>query len=91
MAAGGIGPNNGDPTKNYPGEITFYVLITCIVAAMGGLIFGYDIGISGKHACIQEPQNIYNSIRGFKPPHLPSKKKNLLSRTFHACMLMCLI
>ncbi|KAK4595625.1 hypothetical protein RGQ29_013919 [Quercus rubra] len=47
MAAGGIGPNNGDPTKNYPGEITFYVLVTCIVAAMGGLIFGYDIGISG--------------------------------------------
>ncbi|KAK7822235.1 sugar transport protein 1 [Quercus suber] len=48
MAAGGIGPNNGDPTKNYPGEITFYVLVTCIVAAMGGLIFGYDIGISDK-------------------------------------------
>ena len=58
MAVGGIGPNNGDPTKNYPGEITFYVLVTYIVAAMGGLIFGYDIGISGKHACIQEPQYI---------------------------------
>ncbi|KAM3704715.1 hypothetical protein ACJW31_03G026700 [Castanea mollissima] len=47
MAAGGIGPNNGDPTKNYPGEITFYVLVTCIVAAMEGFIYGYDIGISG--------------------------------------------
>ena len=47
MAAGGIGPNNGDPTKNYPGEITFYVLVTCTIAAMGGLIFGYDIiGVS---------------------------------------------
>ncbi|KAH9610685.1 hypothetical protein KSS87_003694 [Heliosperma pusillum] len=31
----------------YPGKLTPYVLATCIVAAMGGLIFGYDIGISG--------------------------------------------
>ncbi|KMS98096.1 hypothetical protein BVRB_4g095750 [Beta vulgaris subsp. vulgaris] len=33
--------------KEYPGKLTPYVLATCIVAAMGGLIFGYDIGISG--------------------------------------------
>ncbi|KAF8029673.1 hypothetical protein BT93_E2180 [Corymbia citriodora subsp. variegata] len=33
--------------KEYPGELTSYVLVTCIVGAMGGLIFGYDIGISG--------------------------------------------
>ena len=58
MGAAWTDPNDGDPKKNYPGEITFYVLVTCIVAAMGGLIFGYDIGISGKHACIQEPQYI---------------------------------
>jgi hypothetical protein len=30
------------------GELTFSVLITCLVAASGGLIFGYDIGISGQ-------------------------------------------
>ncbi|KAK7814498.1 sugar carrier protein c [Quercus suber] len=47
MGTGWIDPNNSDPEKNYPGEITFYVLVTCIVAAMGRLIFGYDIGISG--------------------------------------------
>ncbi|KAK4361038.1 hypothetical protein RND71_019990 [Anisodus tanguticus] len=41
---GGIGPANG---KEYPGELTLYVTVTCIIAAMGGLIFGYDIGISG--------------------------------------------
>ncbi|KAM3343830.1 sugar carrier protein C-like [Capsicum galapagoense] len=41
---GGLGPTNG---KAYPGKLTTKVLITCIVAAMGGLIFGYDIGISG--------------------------------------------
>ncbi|KAF3618552.1 Sugar transport protein 1 [Capsicum annuum] len=32
---------------NYPGKLTWYVVITCIMAAMGGFIFGYDIGISG--------------------------------------------
>lgn len=34
--------------KDYPGKVTAYVLFTCIAAAMGGLIFGYDIGISGN-------------------------------------------
>ncbi|CAM8888623.1 unnamed protein product [Rhodiola kirilowii] len=34
-------------SRGYPGKMTPYVCFTCIVAAMGGLIFGYDIGISG--------------------------------------------
>ncbi|ESQ55229.1 hypothetical protein EUTSA_v10024986mg [Eutrema salsugineum] len=37
----------GDGKREYPGKLTPYVTVTCIVAAMGGLIFGYDIGISG--------------------------------------------
>ncbi|KAF7841951.1 sugar carrier protein C-like [Senna tora] len=37
----------GGGGKEYPGKLTPFVTITCIVAAMGGLIFGYDIGISG--------------------------------------------
>ncbi|KAJ8761503.1 hypothetical protein K2173_001637 [Erythroxylum novogranatense] len=40
----GIGQGTG---REYPGNLTPFVLVTCIVAAMGGLIFGYDIGISG--------------------------------------------
>lgn len=45
MAGGtGIGSGNG---KAYPGNLTLNVFITCMVAACGGLIFGYDIGISG--------------------------------------------
>ncbi|KAK3431720.1 hypothetical protein EUGRSUZ_E03693 [Eucalyptus grandis] len=43
MPATGLVTNGG---KEYPGELTPYVLVTCIVGAMGGLIFGYDIGIS---------------------------------------------
>jgi len=35
------------PGKSYPGNLTCRVFITCIVAATGGLIFGYDLGISG--------------------------------------------
>lgn len=46
MAGGGFVPGTGNG-KEYPGNLTLYVTITCIVAAMGGLIFGYDIGISG--------------------------------------------
>ncbi|XP_010904882.1 sugar transport protein MST3 [Elaeis guineensis] len=34
-------------TKDYPGKLTAFVFFTCVVAATGGLIFGYDIGISG--------------------------------------------
>ena len=45
-AVGGI-PTG--PGKEYPGNLTPYVLVTCVVAAMGGLIFGYDIGISGNY------------------------------------------
>lgn len=33
---------------NYDGKITGSVILTCIMAASGGLIFGYDIGISGN-------------------------------------------
>ncbi|KAG6692502.1 hypothetical protein I3843_10G110900 [Carya illinoinensis] len=45
-AVGGI-PAGGVPGREYPGKLTPFVTVTCIIAAMGGLIFGYDIGISG--------------------------------------------
>ncbi|KAI3458328.1 hypothetical protein Pfo_014991 [Paulownia fortunei] len=31
----------------YNGGITSFLLLSCLVAAMGGFIFGYDIGVSG--------------------------------------------
>lgn len=43
--AGGVYVASNGPT--YEGRVTAKVIITCIVAAMGGLIFGYDLGISG--------------------------------------------
>ncbi|XP_040985850.1 sugar transport protein 12-like [Juglans microcarpa x Juglans regia] len=44
MAGGVIASSDG---RDYPGKLTFKVFMTCVVAATGGLIFGYDLGISG--------------------------------------------
>ncbi|KAJ0983690.1 hypothetical protein J5N97_011945 [Dioscorea zingiberensis] len=45
MAGGAfVNPPGG---KDYPGKMTLFVFFSCLVAATGGLIFGYDIGISG--------------------------------------------
>ncbi|XP_068644442.1 sugar transport protein MST6-like isoform X2 [Aristolochia californica] len=45
--AGGIVIAPDGQRKRYPGKMTSYVFWACIVASSGGLIFGYDIGISG--------------------------------------------
>ncbi|CAN6457776.1 unnamed protein product [Victoria cruziana] len=45
MAGGAI--VHAGVAKDYAGKVTLFVVFTCIVAATGGLIFGYDIGISG--------------------------------------------
>jgi hypothetical protein len=45
MAVGGFAVDG--PGSGFKGKITVSVVITCIVAASSGLIFGYDIGISG--------------------------------------------
>ncbi|BAF14868.1 sugar transport protein MST1-like [Oryza sativa Japonica Group] len=48
MAGGVIVANDGDGSAvDHGGRLTFSVVITCLVAASGGLIFGYDVGISG--------------------------------------------
>ncbi|ESW15226.1 hypothetical protein PHAVU_007G055200 [Phaseolus vulgaris] len=45
MAGGGFASTSGD--VNFEAKITYTVIISCIMAATGGLMFGYDIGISG--------------------------------------------
>ncbi|XP_031491249.1 sugar transport protein 5-like [Nymphaea colorata] len=45
--AGGFLPAVGAVREDFGGKLTVSVYITCIVAASCGLIFGYDIGISG--------------------------------------------
>lgn len=45
MAVGFAVKSQGD--GQYSGRITPFVALSCMMAAMGGVIFGYDIGISG--------------------------------------------
>ncbi|KAM0940915.1 putative sugar transport protein STP/MST-like, plant [Dioscorea sansibarensis] len=45
MAGGMVGKTCS--RKDYPGKMTLFVFLTCLVAATGGLIFGYDLGVSG--------------------------------------------
>lgn len=46
MAVGAIDVGTG---ANYEARVTPFVVVACMVAATGGLIFGYDIGISGSY------------------------------------------
>ncbi|PNX92665.1 sugar transport protein 10-like [Trifolium pratense] len=44
--AGGTFVDSGN-AKQFDGKVTAFVLVTSFVAAMGGLLFGYDLGITG--------------------------------------------
>lgn len=49
MAGGSMAPTgvSEERAAEYKGRVTGYVIITCLVGAVGGSLFGYDIGISG--------------------------------------------
>lgn len=49
MAGGSLGPAGvaKERAEQYQGKVTSSVIVACFVAAIGGSIFGYDIGISG--------------------------------------------
>lgn len=69
MAGGGFtGPAAGARAAQYEGKITFYVVMTCIIAASGGLMFGYDVGISGG----------VTSMNGFLKKFFPTVYENKL-------------
>jgi hypothetical protein len=44
MAGGGFATSGGG---DFEAKITPIVIISCIMAATGGLMFGYDVGVSG--------------------------------------------
>ncbi|KAL2503589.1 Delta-aminolevulinic acid dehydratase 1 [Abeliophyllum distichum] len=49
MAGGSLAPTRlaKERAEQYKGRVTAFVIIACIVAVIGGALFGYDIGISG--------------------------------------------
>lgn len=65
MPAGGLVPTGvaKERAELYQGRVTLYVVIACIVAAVGGSIFGYDIGISGTFCLLI--QNFVHRLRDF--------------------------
>lgn len=51
MAIGAFveGPTGGAAAAaGYNGRVTSFVVLSCIVAGSGGILFGYDLGISGN-------------------------------------------
>ncbi|EOA19332.1 hypothetical protein CARUB_v10003693mg [Capsella rubella] len=54
MAGGVFMDESGHGRDHDQGGVTAFVVVTCIVAAMGGLLFGYDIGISGGVTSMDE-------------------------------------
>ena len=51
MAGGGFASADGASRAHGYGDgrVTISVVVTCLMAASCGLIFGYDIGVSGAH------------------------------------------
>ena len=47
MAGGGIVAATGGRADQYNSKFNFHILIAAIVAASAGLLFGYDIGVTG--------------------------------------------
>lgn len=48
--AGGFMVESGPVTGGYNGRVTVFVILSCIVAGSGGILFGYDLGISGNNS-----------------------------------------
>ncbi|KAF9617525.1 hypothetical protein IFM89_036729 [Coptis chinensis] len=42
-----VGFSVSNESRQYNDKMTPFVILSCMMAAMGGVIFGYDIGISG--------------------------------------------
>lgn len=47
MAGGVMSAQDGG--TEFPGRLTVQVILCSLIAAFGGLMFGYDIGISGPY------------------------------------------
>lgn len=63
MAGGGFSMDTQVTATNVGSKLTFLIIITCIVAASSGLLFGYDIGISGSFVIFMIVINLIFELR----------------------------
>lgn len=49
MPAGGFSAVSKNGGTEFEAKITPIVVISCVMAATGGLMFGYDVGVSGHY------------------------------------------
>ncbi|KAK8447069.1 hypothetical protein SEVIR_9G582500v4 [Setaria viridis] len=71
MAIGGGGFAEGPAGAGYSGRVTSFVVLSCIVAGSGGILFGYDLGISGGVTSMESFlskffPDVYHQMRGDK-------------------------
>jgi MFS family permease len=63
MEDGSSSPVGKGRAEHYKGRVTVHVVIACIVAATGGSLFGYDVGISGGVASMDDfLQNFFPAV-----------------------------
>lgn len=48
MAGGGFVDAGSSRAHLYEYKITGFFIFSCVVGALGGSLFGYDLGVSGK-------------------------------------------
>lgn len=77
MAGGFVGGELGRRAELYEGRITGYFILACVVGSLGGSLFGYDLGVSGKSSLPPPPSSRFLVF---------SRVHCLLEKWFH---LMC--
>lgn len=87
MAGGSIAEVgvNKERAMEYQGRVTPYVIIACLVAAIGGSLFGYDIGVSGN-------SSNFSTFHNLSISHVPKVigGMNNLGETLYSSSLLSL-
>uniref|UniRef100_A0A1D2A345 Major facilitator superfamily (MFS) profile domain-containing protein n=2 Tax=Auxenochlorella protothecoides TaxID=3075 RepID=A0A1D2A345_AUXPR len=94
MAGGGMASVAGANVDQYNGRLTGYVISVAIMAACGGLLFGYDIGVTGgvtAMASFQEkffPEVYARTVEGITDTSPYCKYDNQVLQTFTSTMFL---